>query len=144
VATNSARSSSSLSVFRDNQRRIVVLRAEQEDSTTREAATRTAQERDRAAGEAEQQQVVQGLADGLARLASGDLAFRIGQAFPPNYEKLRTDFNLAIGKLAQAMDTINTVANNIHSGARRSRPPRKTCRAAPSTRPRAWKRRRRP
>jgi methyl-accepting chemotaxis protein len=108
----------SLSVFRDNQRRIVVLRAEQEDSTTREAATRTAQERDRAAGEAEQQQVVQGLADGLARLASGDLAFRIGQAFPPNYEKLRTDFNLAIGKLAQAMETINTVANNIHSGAR--------------------------
>jgi methyl-accepting chemotaxis protein len=134
----------SLSVFRDNQRRIVVLRAEQEDSTTREAAARTAQERDRAAGEAEQQQVVQGLADGLARLASGDLAFRIGQAFPPNYESCGPTSTSPSASWPRRWRPSTRSPTTSTAGRGRSRPPRKTCRAAPSTRPRAWKRRRRP
>ncbi len=108
----------SLSVFRDNQQRIVAMRAEQETASERETAARAEQERERSSAQTEQQDVVQGLAEGLERLASGDLAFRIGHAFPPAYEKLRTDFNLAIAKLGEAMETINTVSSGIHSGAR--------------------------
>ncbi|WP_297509436.1 methyl-accepting chemotaxis protein [uncultured Caulobacter sp.] len=108
----------SLSVFRDNQHRIVALRAEQESANGREAAARAEQERERSLAQAEQQSVVEGLARGLERLASGDLAYRLGTAFPPAYEKLRTDFNQAIAKLGEAMRTINVVSEGIHGGAR--------------------------
>jgi methyl-accepting chemotaxis protein len=108
----------SLSVFRDNQRRIVTMHAEQESASARETAARAEQERERSAVEDEQQQVVQSLAQGLERLASGDLAFRLGNSFPPAYEKLRTDFNLAISKLGETMDSINQVSTGIHNGSR--------------------------
>ncbi|MEZ5994115.1 MAG: PAS domain S-box protein, partial [Hyphomonadaceae bacterium] len=78
---------------------------------------RRAAEAERAARAEEQARVVQGLADGLGHLAEGDLTARISQPFPGEYEKLRSDFNEAMGKLQEAMTTIVVNAGGIRSGA---------------------------
>jgi methyl-accepting chemotaxis protein len=53
----------------------------------------------------------------LRHLAEGDLTARIGEAFPGEYEKLRTDFNEAMGKLQEAMKTIVVNSGGIRTGA---------------------------
>ncbi|MGA0605890.1 methyl-accepting chemotaxis protein [Phenylobacterium sp. VNQ135] len=65
----------------------------------------------------EQQQVVDAIAEGLARLSAGDLVFRINQAFAPEYEKLRTDFNGALEQLQDTMKVIAHAAHGIGSGS---------------------------
>jgi len=90
---------------------------------------RTEQERSRAAGEeerrrndevrrvAEEQQrfVVTSVGEGLEKLSAGDLTYRLTAAFPEDYQKLRDDFNGAIGKLQDAMMVIVGNAAGIRS-----------------------------
>jgi methyl-accepting chemotaxis protein len=78
---------------------------------------RKAAEAERAARAEEQAKVVRGLADGLGHLAEGDLTARISQPFPGEYEKLRSDFNEALGKMQDAMKTIVVNAGGIRTGA---------------------------
>ena len=59
--------------------------------------------------EATQSTVVNGLAQGLQRLAMGDLTFRLEHAFAPQYEQIKTDFNDAANQLQQM---IRGIANN--------------------------------
>jgi methyl-accepting chemotaxis protein len=77
----------------------------------------------RAAAEAEaaedtrmEQMAIGELANGLARLAAGDLLCRIETHFAPKGEPLRHDFNAAIAKLQETMLTISSNAEAIHSG----------------------------
>ena len=56
---------------------------------------------------------VEELARALQSLADGDLEQRITTQFPPNLEKLRTDFNESVGKLEEALGTIGTNAAAI-------------------------------
>ncbi len=93
----------SLTVFRDNQMRLVELRREQE--SVREAATR------------EQELVVGSLASGLDALASGNLSFRLVQEFPGEYAKIRDDFNTAMGELEQTLRDIWEIAAGIQAGS---------------------------
>ncbi|MDD3838828.1 MAG: methyl-accepting chemotaxis protein [Phenylobacterium sp.] len=72
---------------------------------------------DRVAAEAEQKQVVQGLAAALDRLARGDLTFRLDRAFPAEYDELRRDFNEAAARLEDAMTVIEANAAAIRNGA---------------------------
>ncbi|MBN8606908.1 MAG: PAS domain-containing protein [Caulobacterales bacterium] len=53
----------------------------------------------------------------LARLAENDLAQRISGAFSPEFEKLRSDFNAALGQLQTTMREITQGAQVIQSGA---------------------------
>ncbi|MBI3438551.1 MAG: PAS domain S-box protein [Proteobacteria bacterium] len=78
---------------------------------------RQAAEAERSSRAEEQTKVVRGLADGLGHLAEGDLTARITTQFPGEYEKLRSDFNEAIGKLQEAMKTIVVNAGGIRTGA---------------------------
>jgi len=107
---------SSLTVFRDNQLNLERLRKEQESERgaaeeTRRAAAATAE-----AQAQEQAHVVNSLADGLERLAAGDLTVRLQTAFPGEYEKLRGDFNGAAVKLEQALIAIASSTSAIRSG----------------------------
>lgn len=61
--------------------------------------------------------VVESLASGLALLAEGDLEFRLKEAFPPAYKKLKEDFNETIGRLQEVMKTIAFGASGIRGGA---------------------------
>jgi methyl-accepting chemotaxis protein len=95
--------------FKDSAIEKVRLEAEaaEQRRTTEEA--RKAAEAERAATAQQQSQVVDGLAQGLERLAGGVLTFRLSQAFAPSYEKLRADFNAA---MEQMQRTISEVATN--------------------------------
>jgi len=107
----------SLTVFRDNQLHLEQLRQEQD-------ANRTATEEERRRAEAaqlavaeEQKLVVTSLAEGLDRLAAGDLTIRLGAPFPGEYEKLRNDFNAAVEKLEEVLRAIATSTASISSGS---------------------------
>jgi methyl-accepting chemotaxis protein len=95
------------------------IRLEGEAGETRKAAdsARQANEAERAANAAEQSKVVEGLATGLERLAAGALTFRLNEAFPSHYEKLRADFNRAMDTLQDTMREVATNATAVRSGA---------------------------
>ena len=107
----------SLTVFKDNQRHLEQLRQEQESnrSATEEERRRT-EDAQRAVAE-QQKLVVTSLAEGLDRLAAGDLTIRLGNAFPGEYEKLREDFNAAVEKLEEVLRAIATSTASISSGS---------------------------
>jgi methyl-accepting chemotaxis protein len=58
---------------------------------------------------------VQALGDGLARLASGDLSFRLQGGFAAEYRKLQDDFNRAMAQLEDVMQAITSNAEGIRS-----------------------------
>jgi methyl-accepting chemotaxis protein len=96
------------------------LRLEGEALAARAAAEAARQTHEaQALRAAEEQALVVGqLAEGLDRLSSYDLTYRIDQAFAPDYEKLRADFNAAIAQMAETIGVITGVAQGIHSGTR--------------------------
>ena len=106
----------SLAVFRDNQRAVADLREQQAVAAKMTEEERRNAEAARASAATQQATVVEQLALGLEKLASGDLTFRIQKPFAGDYEKLRNDFNNAIGQLQDALKVVvaNTVA--IQSG----------------------------
>ncbi|WP_334162335.1 methyl-accepting chemotaxis protein [Phenylobacterium sp.] len=65
----------------------------------------------------QQQKVVDGIADGLEKLAAGDLVFRLNEPFAAEYEKLRADFNGAMGQLQETMKVITSNTRGLRSGA---------------------------
>ena len=86
-------------------------------------ADQQAADQDRARAEQERQviaeqqaMVVQSLADGLGRLAAGDLTCDMTDAFAPDYERLRTDFNAAVAELRGVISTIIASTGAIRSG----------------------------
>ena len=69
------------------------------------------------AAAAAQQLVVGALGEGLTRLVSSDLSYRIDQAFPTDYERLRADYNRAMDAVAATMSAVTEATNGINSGA---------------------------
>jgi methyl-accepting chemotaxis protein len=107
----------SLGVFKEHQLHMTQMRQEQETLQGEQDVMRRDQEHQRQDNAARQQAVVSGLAEGLDRLADGDLTFRLDQPFADEYEKLRGDFNQAMARL---QDTIKVIAHNtqgMRSGA---------------------------
>jgi methyl-accepting chemotaxis protein len=94
-------------VFRDAG--LEKLRLEQEADDQRKAAEAERARNEAAQREAARQvaQVVEGLGQGLERLASGDLTYRVTDEWAAEYRKIQEDFNSAIGKL---QDTIRNIA----------------------------------
>ena len=73
-------------------------------------------EKDRQIMADQQAAVVQSLANGLGRLAAGDLTCDMAEPFAPEYERLRTDFNAAVGELRGLITTIIASTSTIRSG----------------------------
>ena len=107
----------SLMVFRNNQLHLEELRAEQEAARAMTEEERRAKEQAAAAAAREQALVVSNLANGLDRLASGDMTFRIDAEFPGEYRKLRDDFNAAITQLEDALRVIHEGTVGIQTGS---------------------------
>src|SRR5206468_7475999 len=87
--------------------------AESAHSTSMEKQSRTLDE---------QARIVRSLAEGLGRLAQGDLTTRLDQGFTGAYEEIRDDFNTTvaqlsetIGALAASIRGITNVASEISS-----------------------------
>ena len=96
----------SLKVFDDNRRKLDQMRAERE-------AHRDAAQQSSLAVSAQQAQIVTVLAEGLERLALGDLSYRIGADFPADYAKLKTDFNSAMAQLGEALKVIAQASDDL-------------------------------
>ncbi len=64
------------------------------------------------------QEATAGLAGGLRRLASGDLAFQLDEPFAPDFEQLRHDLNQAVAQLADTLAAVSASSGSIDSGAR--------------------------
>ncbi len=104
-------------VFRDAGVESIRHVAETEAERVVAAAERN---RVQAAGEvaaAQQTVVVEALADGLESLAKGDLVFRLNTPFSAAYEKLRENFNTALGTLQATMVSIIANTQAVRSGA---------------------------
>ncbi|MEB2844019.1 HAMP domain-containing methyl-accepting chemotaxis protein [Endobacterium cereale] len=63
-------------------------------------------------------QATEGLAEGLRRLASGDLAFELSEPFAPDFENLRGDLNQTVARLGEVMASIAHAAHAIDGGSR--------------------------
>jgi methyl-accepting chemotaxis protein len=59
-----------------------------------------------------------GLAAGLRRLASGDLAFELIEPFASDFEALRHDLNTAVAQLGETLGAVAVSANAIDGGTR--------------------------
>jgi methyl-accepting chemotaxis protein len=70
----------------------------------------------RAAAEA-QAEVVAALARGLDRLAHGDLTASVAEPVPPDYEKLKLDFNTAVAKLHETVGEVAREVGSLQTGA---------------------------
>ena len=66
-----------------------------------------------AAEDAERVQVIEALTTGLENLSSGNFAYRINATFAPAYEKLRTEFNAAVGSLSETIDDISATTEAV-------------------------------
>ena len=75
-------------------------------------------ERRRDEAEATQKAVVDNLAEALQALAGGDLSRRLDRSFPPGYERLRVDFNVALEKLSGVIAASLEATGMIRGGAR--------------------------
>ena len=64
----------------------------------------------------QQANVVSTIETALKALASGNLATRIHNDFPVEYEVLRQDFNAAVGALAKAIEAVSEKADSIRTG----------------------------
>jgi methyl-accepting chemotaxis protein len=93
------------------------LEAEAADQRRQAEAVREAAEAERAETARRQAAVVERLAVGLERLSNGLLAFRLEEAFAPEYEKLRADFNAAMLQLQSSMKVVAGNATQIRGGA---------------------------
>ncbi len=113
------RMADAMQIFREaalaNQR----LQAEAEENRVKAEADRIAAQERAEADAAERLRIAtSGLASGLKRLAEGDLAFQLTEAFAPDFEALRHDFNQSVRQLNQTLSSINNSIETMETGTR--------------------------
>jgi methyl-accepting chemotaxis protein len=108
-----------LEVFRQGAIANRRLEHEAEEGRKRAEAERIAVQEKAEADAAERLRVAtSGLAAGLKRLAGGDLAFQLNDAFAQDFEALRHDFNRSIAQLGTTMGEISSSIATLDSGTR--------------------------
>jgi len=102
--------------FRENGlvvQRLEAEAAEQRQHNEEERARAAAQQAKRVA---QQTAAMDSLAERLARLAAGDLTCQIDEAFAPDYERIRIDFNGAVSGLRETVGVIARHTATIRTG----------------------------
>jgi len=95
------------------------LRVEAQAAAHREAAEaeRTQREREKAVEAEADALAINALGEGLDRMASGDLTFRITAQLAPKTAALKSNFNTAAERLRDALRGINGATGGIHAGS---------------------------
>ena len=94
------------------------LEREAEEARRRAEAERLEAERQAEANAAERLRIAtSGLATALQRLANGDLGFQIEEAFAPDFEQLRHDFNTSVRQLSETLAEISNAVGAVESGS---------------------------
>jgi methyl-accepting chemotaxis protein len=106
-------------VFRQSAIANKQLAQEAEASRKRAEADRIADQQQAEADAAARLKIAtSGLAAGLQKLAAGDLSFQLNEAFAPEFEALRQDFNLSVKQLGNTLSAISASIVAIDSGSR--------------------------
>ncbi len=105
-----------LQKFKDNRLAMQILEAETLAQRQQADDERANAEHEREQAVAHQTQAMEGLADGLAQLAEGNLTVALEASFAPEYEQLRADFNAAVCGLQDALRDIITHSETIRGG----------------------------
>ena len=66
----------------------------------------------------EMSEATEGLAEGLKRLAGGDLTCTLAKPFAPDFEGLRNDFNSAVATLRETISAVAASTSSIDGGSR--------------------------
>jgi methyl-accepting chemotaxis protein len=103
--------------FKANAIAKLELERDTEEARQQAEAERAAREAEKAEEARQALATITALAQGLDRLAHGDLLCRIDTPFAPNSEKLRTDFNAAVAKLKDIMLAVVASSRAIGSGS---------------------------
>ena len=82
-----------------------------------EAAVQAQAAAERAQIAEEQAQAVRALGDGLQKLADGDLTYRLPERFPAAYAQIKDDFNDAISRLQDTMQSLIGSTREVASAA---------------------------
>ncbi|MES2896956.1 MAG: methyl-accepting chemotaxis protein [Pseudomonadota bacterium] len=106
-----------LDVLRHDLAEARAVRAGREAASTAAETERHRLSSERSAVSQHQAVVVAALADGLARLAHGDLTARVEQDVAPEYEALKHDFNVAMSQLQNTMGVVVGATSSMRSGA---------------------------
>ena len=107
-----------LQVFKDNAVRAKELGADlSREQASVDGERRRAAETDRIRADA-MAQATTGLGEGLKHLANGNMTFRLAQPFSAEFETLRSDFNAAIGQLAETLRAVADATGTIGNGSR--------------------------
>jgi methyl-accepting chemotaxis protein len=108
----------SVEVFRQSAIRNGELEASAETNRVRAEQQRIeAQRRAEADAEERLSQATGSLADGLKRLASGDMVCEIETEFAPQFEELRHDFNTSVSQLRQALLSVGQSVSTVTNGS---------------------------
>jgi methyl-accepting chemotaxis protein len=102
---------------RDRAAQLAELRAQVEDERLKTVATQDNAAREQARIAAELNELVATLADGLGRLAKGDLSVRLRGTVAVAYRKLQDDFNATVEYLAETVTGIKAAAGDVANAA---------------------------
>ena len=110
---------SAVEQFRDRARAAREREVAETEERERRAADeeRRRAEAEQAAAAAQAALVVGSIGAALARLAAGDLTFRIDAALPPAYERLRADLNAALTELQNLVQGIADNTSGLRFGS---------------------------
>jgi methyl-accepting chemotaxis protein len=109
----------SVEVFRHGAIARMALESEAESGRITAEANRIADQERAERNAAERLSIAtSGLAAGLKRLASGDLAVNLDEQFSPEFEPLRHDFNSSVDQLANTLLSVSQSVATINSGTR--------------------------
>ncbi|WP_295218401.1 methyl-accepting chemotaxis protein [uncultured Brevundimonas sp.] len=100
-------------VFRDT----ALAKAEAERAKAAADLAKDAAEREKIVADAAQRHVVEELDTALEALAAGDLTHTIRTPFAPEYERLRTAFNVAVQGLEESLASVAGSAQSVRLGA---------------------------
>lgn len=76
-----------------------------------------AREEEKAAENAQLQNVIEALGTGLSKLAQGDVTYRMREEFDGHFAQLSDDFNASVRKLEYALSSVSRTAKNLSHGA---------------------------
>jgi len=110
--------SRAVDVFKQNALERMRLEAASAAERARVEAERERVARERALAAQALAEAVSRLGEGLKRLAEGDLGLRLNDGFAAEYQPLRDNFNLAVGKLKATISAMVDSAVVIDSSAR--------------------------
>jgi methyl-accepting chemotaxis protein len=106
-----------VAVFKDAAIEKLRLSRETEEMRVEGERERQSNDRSKAHEAAEIEFAMNALADGLSRLADGDVATRLEKPFASHLDRLRGDFNQALEKLQDALQGVGRNASAINAGA---------------------------